>query len=262
MVEVKEPLLAELYHENTKTKRYDRDEALRSHRISRDPRLQKSLLHCFKEYAGSPVTDLPQTLPSISMSFRDIMDQRRSVRSFNGRAVSLQQLAGMLWCGSGITGEFRDDAGELLRYLRTTPSAGALYPVENYVISFAVDDLEKGLYHYNVKNHQLECLQTGDMLRYFRAPFYQEEIYQGAAGVILLTAVFRRTMFKYGERGYRYVLLEIGHVAQNIISAATAFDLGTVAICGYVDAEMDQLLDVDGVEESTVYLIAFGHGTD
>ncbi len=201
---------------------------------------------------------MPEGLPDAKKSLEEIVGERRSIRSFGGANADLSSLASMLWCGSGITGELRDDSGELLRHLRTTPSAGALYPVESYVVSFRMDGLAEGLYHYNVRGHKLEVLEQQDLRPRFSGPHYQEEIFAGAAGVILLTGVFQRTTFKYGDRGYRYVLLEVGHIAQNIMNAASFCGLGTVAICGFVDAEMDQLLDLDGVEESTLYLIAFG----
>lgn len=254
--------LSELFHENTKMRRHNREAGMRISMINQNLALQKQLRHCFKRYEGLKTIDLPSDLPKSDLNFEKIVNKRRSTREFSKDPVNLNEVAKLIQCGNGITGRLEDEEGNLLRYLRAAPSGGSLYPVETYFICFNVKELENGVYHYYPKEDQLELLKKGSFRKKFSDPPYQKKIFGKAAGVIVLTAVFERTKFKYGDRGYRYILLEAGHIAQNVMLAATAIDLGSVPICGFVDDEVDQLLDVDGFDESTIYMVAFGNFTD
>jgi len=143
------------------------------------------------------------------------------------------------------------------RRFRTVPSAGALYPLELYVHARAVTGLEPGLYHFQATAALLQRLRSlaGEELA---AAFVQPNVIEAAAAVILITAVFQRTTFKYGERGYRFALIEAGHVAQNIDLVASALGLPAANLGGFFDRELEMLLDVDGVEQSLVYAVAIG----
>jgi SagB-type dehydrogenase family enzyme len=142
--------------------------------------------------------------------------------------------------------------------VRAAPSGGALYPIELYAIVSAVDELTKGIYLYSVPRHALQLISEGDFASELAKATSFPEVFSSVSVTFVLTALFGRTTFKYGERGYRFALLEAGHIAQNILLAATAQKLGAVAVGGFIDDEINDLLDIDGVEEAAVYLVAAG----
>jgi SagB-type dehydrogenase family enzyme len=142
--------------------------------------------------------------------------------------------------------------------LRAAPSAGALYPVETYLSVQMVEGIEPGIYHYNVRTHDLDRLRPGD----FREAVAEAALDQGflaeAAVVFAWTAVFARSKWKYKERAYRYVYLDAGHIAQNVALAAVALGLGSCQIAALYDDEVNAVLGVDGKEESILYMTALG----
>jgi len=179
---------------------------------------------------------------------------RRTQTAFGPAPVSLRDLSSLLTGGYGAT-ERPSAVGD--RRFRTVPSAGALYPLELYVDVRAVTGLEPGLYHFQATAALLQRLRSlaGEELA---AAFVQPNVIEAAAAVILITAVFQRTTFKYGERGYRFALIEAGDVAQNIDLVASALGLPAANLGGFFDRELEMLLDVDGVEQSLVYAVAIG----
>ena len=143
--------------------------------------------------------------------------------------------------------------------LRAVPSGGALYPLELYVAALRVEGLEPGLYHFDPLRAGARGGRSGDSTAGDVAALSTyPEIVVACAAVIFVAAVFGRTRFKYGLRGYRFALLEAGHVGQNVLLAATAFGLGAVPLGGFYDRLTDEFLGLDGVNESTLYTIAVG----
>jgi SagB-type dehydrogenase family enzyme len=143
--------------------------------------------------------------------------------------------------------------------LRTAPSAGALYPIETYVIVHAVETIAPGIYHYDVRAHALEQIKTGDFrLAVAQAALDQDMAYE-AGLVFVWTALFQRSKWKYGQRAYRYVYLDAGHIAQNVALAAVALGLGSCQIGALYDDEVNALLGVDGKTESTIYMTVVGN---
>jgi SagB-type dehydrogenase family enzyme len=122
----------------------------------------------------------------------------------------------------------------------------------------AVEGLDPGLYHHAVDRKGLELLRRGNLVEALCEATSDPAMMSRAAVVFVLTGVFARSHFKYGERGYRFALLEAGHICQNILLEATALQLGAVAVGGFIDQEINQLIDLDGVDEAAVYLIAAG----
>lgn len=170
------------------------------------------------------------TKPSIER----LLQQRRSVREYQSdAAITLPELGQLLWAAQGITHG---------RGLRTAPSAGALYPLQLYVVAGNVDALPTGVYRYMPKRHQLYKVQGGDQRRHLaRAALSQSWIGQAAA-VVVFTAVYARTTGKYGQRGERYVHIEVGHAAQNLFLQAEALTLSTVVVGAFDDAAVAMLL--------------------
>ncbi|MGP8050437.1 MAG: SagB/ThcOx family dehydrogenase [Desulfobaccales bacterium] len=177
---------------------------------------------------------------------------RRSQRAYRERPLTRGELAALLWASQGATYASR---GYLLR---AAPSAGALYPVETYLAVHRVDGVEPGIWHFRVPDFSLELLQAGD----FRHPLVRAGLSQdflGAAGVVFIwTGVLNRAMWKYRERAIRYLFLDAGHICQNLMLAATALKLGVCPVGAFFDGEVEHLLQVDGVEETALYLAAVG----
>jgi len=179
--------------------------------------------------------------------------ERSSTRDYSADPVSLEQASQLLWASQGITRE----GGEW--QFRTAPSAGALYPIETYLAANRVQELLPGLYHYEVRNHRLAFLREDEFIgmALTRAALGQT-VCQRAAAIFIWTAVIARSVRKYGERAYRYIYMDAGHVAQNLYLAATALGLGCCAVGAFFDDEVNAVLDVDGREETTVYLATIG----
>jgi SagB-type dehydrogenase family enzyme len=183
----------------------------------------------------------------------EVMARRRSLRDFLPTAISFEELSQLIWSTQGITGiayGFR---------LRVVPSAGALYPIETYIVINRVTDLTPGSYHFNVKENQLEQLAVGDFNVNIAASALDQSMAKEAAAVFVWTGVVERTKWKYRERGYRYLYLDAGHIGQNLYLAATSLGLGCCTIGAFYDDEVNQLIGVDGKKETAVYLGAVGH---
>jgi SagB-type dehydrogenase family enzyme len=192
--------------------------------------------------------ELPEPRYDSDVSIEQSLLQRRSIRSYTGEPLTLQELAQFLWAAQGIT----DPRG-----FRTTPSAGALYPLELYVVVGDVQDLTPGVYRYEPPEHQLVRTMAGDArVELADAALAQGCIKEGAI-TIVLTAVYERTTRKYGDRGIRYVHMEAGHAAQNLCLQATALNLGAVTIGAFYDEEVAELLHLPE-DERPLYMIPVG----
>jgi len=206
----------------------------------------------YKGYAWAERIELPSPVAFRGLSVEEAIERRRSVRDYTGQPMPLEQLSQLLHGAAGITAE---------RWgikLRAAPSAGALYPIELYPVVHSVSGLVSGVYHYVVAEHALELLKKGD----FRSEIMQYALGQeflGEANVVFVfSAIFQRTRWKYRERTYRYVLLEAGHIAENIYLAATSMGLGACAVGAFFDDDLNRLLDLDGQHEAVIYLMAVG----
>jgi SagB-type dehydrogenase family enzyme len=186
------------------------------------------------------------------------MDRRRSQRSFStATPLAFERLSELLSLTNGVTGEVRLSGGRL-RHLRASPSAGALYPIEIYVAVRSVAGLDAGLYHFAPREAELELLHAGDPTGALLGACYYHDSLRQASAVVVLSGVLERTKRKYGERGYRYVLIEAGHVAQNLCLAAAALDVACMPVCGFFDDELNDLLALDGIEETALYVAYLG----
>jgi SagB-type dehydrogenase family enzyme len=184
------------------------------------------------------------------LSLDEAIERRRSVRDYAAQPLSLEALSRLLYAAQGMT--------DRRRGFRAAPSAGALYPIELYAVVHDVAGLEPGLYHYTTREHELEQIQSGDLRGAVMAAGLWQE-FLGTAGVcFVLSAIFQRTRWRYRERTYRYVLLEAGHIGQNLYLAAAGMDLGACAVGAFLDDQLNDLLALDGKEEAVLYLISVG----
>jgi SagB-type dehydrogenase family enzyme len=207
----------------------------------------------FKSYPGAPRIALAAPEMSGGAGLWGLLHERRSVRSYHpGAHVTAADLSQLLWATAGTT----RDAGNTL--LRTAPSAGARYPIETYIAAHNVTGIAEGLYHYQVPEHALAQLATGDR----RLDVSRAALDQGMAAdadlVLIWSAVFGRSRSRYAERAYRYVYLDAGHIAQNAALAAVALGLGSCQIAALYDDEANALLGLDGRQESVIYMTAVG----
>lgn len=250
-------LIWELFHENSKTSLYERHPYFLQHPSDQTVVAMMRRLRRVKPYEDRTVVELPVELPPSDVSVDDAMLNRQTARSFGVDPITIPQLAKVLFLSYGVT---RNNEGtEFPRPFRAVPSGGALYPLEIYVSVRRVSGLEPGIYHYDPEDHSLDCLRIDDSAADDLAGcLVQEELAQQAAASLLVSSVFFRSTFKYGDRGYRFVLLEAGHLAQNAVLACTGLGLAAAPIGGYADRRVDRLLGVDGLNESVVYLILVG----
>jgi SagB-type dehydrogenase family enzyme len=205
-----------------------------------------------KRYPSAPRVALSPPQTEAGAPIWDVLRQRRSQRRYQDAPMQEAELSQLLWASQGIT-RVRQSYG-----LRTAPSAGALYPVETYLVIHNVEGIEPGVYHYAAESHELEQLRAGD----FRPEIAKAALDQGMAAranvVFVWTGVFGRSKWKYKQRAYRYVYLDAGHIAENLALAAVALELGSCQIAALYDEEANELLGVDGVEESTIYMTTVG----
>ncbi len=178
---------------------------------------------------------------------------RASRRDFTQRKVSLDQLSSLLQYSCGIT---RTDQ---TRELRAQPSGGARFPVEVYPLVFVgTDTLPAGVHHYNVRDHALEVLLEKDFSHEDLSQLFSYDWAQRASLALVLTAVFDRNQRKYGERGYRQILIEAGAIVQNAYLVAGELGLSCCAIDGVDEPAIERLIDIDGHTESVICTIVIG----
>ena len=209
----------------------------------------------FKTYPDAPRVKLPDLALDDAGLF-DALARRRSERTYSSEPLALGELGALLWAAAGITARQGGFA------LRTAPSAGGLYPIEHYVVANAVEGLEQGAYHYDVLGRALERLYAGDLRLPLARAALDQRIAADAQAVFVWTAVLERSRWKYGERFLRYVLLDAGHIAENVALAATALGLGTCQIAAFYDEEVAAILGLDPEVEPVVYLSTAGRPGD
>ena len=203
-------------------------------------------------YPDAPQIPLPPMQAEHESDLFQVMARRRSVRSYGGEPVTLAELARLLWAAAGIT------CREGGMALRTAPSAGALYPIETYVIAHRVAGLDPGIYHYAVHDQALEGLRMGDARHAVAQAALDQQLVAEADAVFVWTAVLERCRWKYGQRAFRYIWLDAGHIAQNVALATVALGLGSCQIAAIYDDEADALLGLDSERESVLYMTAVG----
>ena len=244
--------LSELYHVNTKLNRWNGRKY--GERIGAFNRSYENLMTVFKKpgkvYARAPSMTLPSVSDSCSIGIRELIAIRRSAKAFGDQEINLEQLAFALQCSAGVT--------DPTLFLRSYPSAGAMYPLEVYVAIFSVRGCDQGLYHYSVYENSLRRISVGDYRARLSKVLLMEDLAEKASAAIVLSAIFHRAQIKYGERGYRMILFEAGHLAQNLLLAATAQRMAAVPVGGFMDDELNEILGLDGIEESALYPLLLG----
>ena len=205
-----------------------------------------------KVYADAERVALPDPHGGQGLSLEEAIEARRSIRSYAAGPLSLEELSRLLHAAQGIT--------ERRSGFRAAPSAGALYPIGLYAVVHDVAGLEPGIYHYAVQEHGLELVQAGDLRAAVTRAGLGQAFLGQASACFVLSAIFQRTRWRYRERTYRYVMLEAGHVGQNLYLVATGMGLGACAVGAFLDGEFNDLLGLDGAEEAVLYVVSVGRG--
>jgi len=178
---------------------------------------------------------LPNPVLTGEHSVEMLLQQRRSVRSYQKSSLKLAEVGQLLWSAQGIT----DAQG-----LRTAPSAGALYPLKLFVMVGDVNVLSAGIYQYNPEEHSLLKIINGDLRKSLQKAALDQTCIGDAAIIIVFTAIYRYTTWKYGERGRRYVHIEVGHAGQNLFLQAEGLGLGTVVVGSFDDDAVREVLNL------------------
>jgi SagB-type dehydrogenase family enzyme len=195
---------------------------------------------------------LPEPLREGGRPIWDTLQNRRTRRTYKHAPLSLAEVSQILWAGNGKTREGRESC------LRTAPSAGALYPIEMYLMVNNVSGLEKGIYYYDVPGHSLLLLREGSFAEEAANAALGQNTLVKSGVVVFMTAVIERTRWKYNQRAYRYIYIDAGHICQNLCLASEALGLGQCPIGAFYDDEVNNVLGIDGENETVFYAITIG----
>jgi SagB-type dehydrogenase family enzyme len=241
---------ASFFHMTTKNVRGPRDRTSREREL-RVEYAARGAPPKIKRYPRSRVSALPS--PVRAGEFPSVLLGRRTWRKFSNDAVSLEQLATLLQLTFGVQ-RTEEAVGLGPVHLKTSPSSGARQPLEMYVLAVKVDGLEPGLYHYLPDAHGLEQVKKGGSARTIARYVPDQPWYEHAAALVMFTAVFARTQWRYPfARAYRSVLLEAGHVCQTFCLVATWLGLAPFCTGRFYDAHVERDLRIDGIGESFIY---------
>ncbi len=200
----------------------------------------------FEDSSKEELFELPEPKLSSKTSVEEALSKRRSVRDYGKDTLSIEEISQLLWAAQGITVRWGG---------RTAPSAGALYPLEIYVVVGEVKGLLPGLYHYDSGKHTITKKVEGDLRQKLtEASLYQDEI-KRAPATFVITAVYERTMKKYRQRGIQYVHVEVGCAGENIYLQAETLSLGTVFIGAFEDEKVKKVL---GIKEEPLGIMPVG----
>ena len=197
---------------------------------------------------GEVKVKLPEPRLQSEFSIEEALNKRRSIRDYKDEAITLQELSQLLWSAQGITGPWG---------FRTAPSAGGTYPLVVYVVVGDVEGLEEGIFRHSPKEHEIVKVVEGDhRAELAKASLNQEWVEEGAIDIVI-AADYEKTTKRYGERGRRYVQMEVGHAAQNLYLQAEALKLGMVVVGAFYDDQVADLLNLPK-QEDPLYVIPVG----
>jgi SagB-type dehydrogenase family enzyme len=197
---------------------------------------------------GRTVIKLPKPISDSKVSVEAALLVRKSIRSYQKVDLTLAEVSQLLWAAQGIN---RNNG------MRTAPSAGALYPLEVYLVVGQIEQLPVGIYKYRIKGHELVQISDEEKRQALAAAGYGQSCIERASINIVIAAVYERTAGKYGERAVRYVHMEVGHAAQNIYLQAIALELGTVVVGAFDDSRVKKILVMD-TDEAPLYIMPVG----
>ncbi len=255
-------LLSILYHENTKFDKFTLREQGEELGLFRSQYITERSIQPFKIYNGNKKISLNTFLNNSNNndSFLKIINNRRSLRDYDPNyKISLNELFYLFYHSYGITKKSKIPDTDYILGLRNVPSAGALYPLEIYSSLFN-SQITKGLYHYQDKDNCLELIKEGDHVEELRKIINAEPYVniKNASGIIFITGLIERNSIKYGERGYRFMLQEVGYASLLISYLLEYLSLGSCIVGSCIDDKVNEYLEIDGVFETIHAIIVFG----
>lgn len=194
----------------------------------------------------------PEEVKITDVSFWQVLNRRQSSRDFSEEHISIEELSGLLWASQGV----KRSIGNIT--LRTVPSAGARHPFETFVHVNRVRGIEKGLTRFCATRNKLLRMGDKDLSSEITSVCLGQDFVSNCAAIFVWTAVPDRMTWKYGDRGYRYILMEAGHLCQNLYLTATAMDLACCAVGAFDDDGLNKILGASGKDMFAVYLAAVG----
>ncbi len=212
-----------------------------------------------KDYPNYPIIELPQE----SLSQKQLLSESYNISSkFNkfyqlsSKVISLEILSQLLYLTNGVTRVKEYNQKRI--FFRASPSGGALYPAEIYLCVNNVESLEKGLYYYNVHQHSIVLIQDKDCLSDINEATFNTELISQAPLVFILTAVFERIYWKYKDRTFRYALMDIGYILENLVLASAYLNLKANLIGDFIDMKVNDVLNINHENEATFMVVAIG----
>ena len=204
------------------------------------------IMYCGIFTKGYAMQDMILPKPKVkgNVSIEEVISKRRSVRKYINKEISVEDLSQILWACQGIT----DDE----RGLRSAPSAGALYPLEIYVVN------KSGIFHYKPSEHKLLMTKSGDFRNDLKSASLGQSFINEVPVDIVICAVYQRVTKRYGDRGVRYTDIEVGHAAENVHLEAEALGLSSVPVGAFNDAEVSKVLELPA-DEKPLYIIPIGY---
>jgi SagB-type dehydrogenase family enzyme len=209
----------------------------------------------FRQEEGIPLA-LPE--PAYDTPLMRTLRERKSCRAFVSREMPNAVLSTLLNGAYGLS-RLNQLASGLRFHSRPVPSAGGLYPLELYVMTERVVGVDDGIHHFELATNTLRYLQARPDHSKLVEVFLSQYFLEHTNALVMISAVFPRTLRKYGARGYRYVLFEAGHVAQTLCLVAGELGLGSLCVGGFWDARLNRLLRFDGTTQAVVYCVGIGH---
>jgi SagB-type dehydrogenase family enzyme len=201
---------------------------------------------------------LPTPNYNSNTSIENALYKRRSIRSYKNEPLNIEEISQLLWAAYGITYKIENGPAYLRGGLKTSPSAGALYPLEIYIVAGNVTGLEPGIYRYRPQDHRLEIVLKGDKRKELCVAGFNQKMIKNAPADIVYSAIYNRTCKKYGKRGReRYVCMDLGHSAENIYLQAVSLNIGTCGIGAFSDIKVREVLNMPK-EEEPLYIMPIG----
>lgn len=194
------------------------------------------------------IIKLPKPKYDSKTSVEKTLLERRSIREYKDAPLTIEEVSQLLWSAQGITTP---------QGFRTAPSAGALYPLEVYVVVGNVTNLSDGIYKYKPHSHELMLITKGDKRKELCLSALGQSCVKNGAINIVFSAVYERVTRRYGERGIKYVHMEVGHSAQNVSLQAISLNLGTVVIGAFYDDKVKKVMNMPD-EEEPLYIMPVG----
>ncbi len=196
----------------------------------------------------------PNDIEINDIRLRDAVEKRKSIRNYSNSVMTMSELSFLLWCTQGVKQIVSGHAT-----FRNVPSAGARHAIETYLLVNNIEGLKPGIYRFLALDHKLaeENLEKGIAGKIAGGCLGQNFVKTGSV-TFIWTALVYRMNWRYGERGFRYLFLDAGHICQNLYLAGEAVGCGVCAVAAFLDDEINAVLGIDGKEQFAIYIAAVG----